>query len=50
MNKELKEFNAVIEFRIAREKTFSVTVKAWQLQDKWQYNVYAYIFENHKLF
>lgn len=50
MNKEIEEFKAVVEFRIAREKTFSVVVKAWQMDNKWQWNVYANIFDNHELF
>ena len=50
MNEQIKEFNAIIEFRVAREKTFTVTVKAWLMQDRWQYNVYALISEKHELF
>lgn len=50
MNEQISEFNAVVEFRVAREKTFSVTVKAWLMGDEWQYNVYAHISEEHKLF
>ena len=50
MNKQLKEFRASVEFKIESQKTFSVTVKAWQLMDKWSWNVYANIFENHSLF
>lgn len=50
MNEQIKEFNAIVEFRIARESTFTVTVKAWLMADKWQYNVYALISEKHALF
>ncbi len=50
MNEQLTEFKATVEFKIAVEKTFSVTIKAWQLTDKWNYNVYANIFEKHDLF
>ncbi len=50
MNKELEEYKASIEFKIAMEKTFSVTIKAWMNLDKWAYNVYANIFESHELF
>jgi len=50
MNKQIDEFKAVIEFRIARNKDFSVVVKAWQHDSKWQWNVYANIFETHELF
>jgi hypothetical protein len=50
MNNQIKEFSAVIQFRIAASKSFTVVVKAWLAMDKWQYNVYANIFENHPLF
>lgn len=50
MNEQLTEFKAMVEFKIAVEKTFSVTIKAWQCMDKWNYNVYANIFEKHELF
>ncbi len=50
MNAQLKELKATVEFKIATEKTFSVTIKAWQLTDKWNWNVYANIFENNDLF
>jgi hypothetical protein len=50
MNKQLEEFNATVEFKIVVKKTFSVTIKAWQFDGKWAWNVYANIFEAHELF
>ncbi len=50
MNEQITEFKATVEFKIATEKTFSVTVKAWQMCEGWCWNVYANIFETHKLF
>ena len=50
MNNEIEEYQAIVEFRIAIGKNFSVTIRAWQMDRKWQWNVYANIFETHKLF
>ena len=50
MNKQIGEFGATVEFKVASGDGFTVTVKAWQAMDKWQYNVYANIFESHALF
>jgi hypothetical protein len=50
MNEQLEEFKATVEFKIAVKKTFSVTINAWQLNNKWAWNVYANIFETHSLF
>tara|TARA_R110002095_G_scaffold210499_1_gene197784 strand:+ start:650 stop:1054 length:405 start_codon:yes stop_codon:yes gene_type:complete len=50
MNEQLEEFKAMVEFNIAVKKTFSVTIKAFQSLDKWNWNVYANIFESNELF
>lgn len=50
MNEQIKEFKAIVEFRFSTEETFSVTIKAWPSLDKWNWNVYANIFESHPLF
>lgn len=41
---------ATVEFWIAREKTYTVSAKAWHDGNRWNWNVYAYVFENHPLF
>jgi hypothetical protein len=42
--------NPVIEYKLKQTKQFSVTAKAWLSGDKWQWNVYAFIYESHPLF
>jgi len=44
-------YNCVYEFYIARESSFAVTAKSFSYGDcKWNWNVYAYIFDNHPLY
>lgn len=50
MNKEIEEYSASIEFKIKTTESFSVIIKAWQMNKNWMWNVYALIGENHKLF
>lgn len=50
MNEKLLELNPTVEFKVKIAKTFSVTIKAWVYSGKWNWNVYANIFESHELF
>ena len=50
MNEDIKKYNAVIQFKIKQADTFCVEIKAWVLNDKWMWNVYANIYEKHSLF
>ena len=43
------EYNKSVEFTIKRHKMFSVTAKGWQQCDKWNWNVYAHVFDNNEL-
>ena len=45
-----KEIRCGIEWWIKREKAFSVSAKAWLDEGRWNWNVYAYIFDSHPLF
>lgn len=48
------KFNAEVqpscEFFFVREKTHSVSAKAWNYNGKWNWNVYAYIQPEHPLY
>ena len=44
------KYKATVEFWIAREQTHSVSAKAWHDGNKWNWNVYAYVFDNHPLY
>jgi len=45
-----EEIPFTVEYWIKKDKTFTVSAKAWLSGDKWMWNVYAYIFDNHPLF
>jgi len=47
---EQVKFKPSIEYKFNQHKTFSVTVCAWISSDKWNWNVYAYIYKGHPLF
>lgn len=44
------KFNPSVEWKLKQHKTFSVTANAWMSGDKWNWNVYALIYESHPLF
>lgn len=44
------DMQCVIEWKVKRHETFSVVAKGWTRDGKWNWNVYANIFENHPLF
>jgi hypothetical protein len=39
-----------VSYWYERAKSYSVEVKCWQLGDKWMWNVYAHVFDNHRKF
>ena len=45
-----EEIPFTVEYWVKRDKTFTVSAKCWRNGDKWMWNVYAYIFDNHPLF
>jgi hypothetical protein len=44
------EYDTKIEFKIKSTKEFSVVAIGWKSRDKWNWNIYASIFESHPLF
>lgn len=46
----MSEYRATVEFWVAREKTHTVSAKAWHCGARWNWNVYAYIFDNHPIY
>jgi hypothetical protein len=43
-------YEATTEFLIKRATTFTVTVKAWKYNDKWNWNTYVTVFKDHPKF
>jgi len=46
----INKYNTKVEFKIKQGKTFLVTAVGWQYNEKWNWNIYASIFEAHPLF
>lgn len=49
LSTDLTITNPASEWTVYQGKTFSVQVRAWNSNDEWRWNVYALIFEGHRL-